>query len=625
MPNYKYLFCIVFLISASSAAFDYNEKIAQPINITSEVSILKKSNKENMFDENNFSLLKKNNLALSYSNQTYWFKISLNNILNQSADIVLYIDTPLGNHAEILTRDKNLKLRSIGISGSGNRYNSNSFPSMYTAFKIHLSPNSKKDYYIKRFGHHRLDGKFYVSEINQFKQTQYSKALILYIYLGSFISLLIYNFFIGIYTKQKSYFLYTGFIFFFGMTIITIQGLTDNIFQYYFSVSNYLLMFTASAAAFGTMFVYHFLDVEKYYPRTKKFYQALIIICAAQVILFPILNPFIGATLGILIDLTIPIIVICMFVAGFATLKRGNIMSRFFMSSWAALFAGIIIWYAMYAEIVPQNILTRNSLLWGNLLEMLILSLGLAYQIVILDKQKKEIEFKAKEGDKIKMLLRVVLHDIANPLSIVMAYTSLIKKNNLDQRNEKNWEKVSRAANFISSIIKSIRNQDVHKADAFTGNFQSVDLKEAIEDSLFIFHKRIEDKNLKISVQVENIVVLADRTLLINNVFSNALSNAIKFSPPNGTITIECIQLQNITTLNIIDSGAGLSNKRIENFNQEGRLKSTIGTSGESGTGYGMMLMKTYMELFNGSIEISSPKSNKGTVVSLIFGKDSHL
>jgi nitrogen fixation/metabolism regulation signal transduction histidine kinase len=67
--------------------------------------------------------------------------------------------------------------------------------------------------------------------------------------------------------------------------------------------------------------------------------------------------------------------------------------------------------------------------------------------------------------------------------------------------------------------------------------------------------------------------------------------------------------------VSIRDYGVGLSDDQIKCFNEKGKMYSTIGTQGEKGTGYGMMLVKNYMEFFGGNIELDS--SDQGLLVKL--------
>ena len=125
-------------------------------------------------------------------------------------------------------------------------------------------------------------------------------------------------------------------------------------------------------------------------------------------------------------------------------------------------------------------------------------------------------------------------------------------------------------------------------------------------------------------------MVLGDEVSLRVQVVSNALSNAIKFSRPGGRIEMTGIAHGDEYEVIIRDYGKGIGMDRLQHWEATGALSSTAGTLGEKGTGFGLLLMKHYLEKVHGSLQICSiseemDPQNCGTRVSLFLKKASDL
>ena len=92
----------------------------------------------------------------------------------------------------------------------------------------------------------------------------------------------------------------------------------------------------------------------------------------------------------------------------------------------------------------------------------------------------------------------------------------------------------------------------------------------------------------------------------MNTICRNLLSNAIKYSPINGVITITLEHKTNFSELIIEDNGVGMDQEKIKNLFTVGMNKSLPGTSGEKGTGLGLILCKEFAEKNNGYITVTS-------------------
>jgi len=103
----------------------------------------------------------------------------------------------------------------------------------------------------------------------------------------------------------------------------------------------------------------------------------------------------------------------------------------------------------------------------------------------------------------------------------------------------------------------------------------------------------------------KNNLVYADEEM-INTVLRNLIANAIKFSYPEGKITLSAEKINNELIVKIADNGVGISEKRIGKLFDISQNQSTSGTQKEKGTGLGLILCKEFIEKNNGRIWVES-------------------
>lgn len=173
------------------------------------------------------------------------------------------------------------------------------------------------------------------------------------------------------------------------------------------------------------------------------------------------------------------------------------------------------------------------------------------------------------------------------------------------------------------NIIETVKDQESISIEDISGRIETVNLKEVIDDSLFIYQKRLDVKNIAIECPDKMPKIKAEKNLLTNQVICNILSNAIKFSDPNSKISFSYEIQGAITVLAIQDYGQGMNESDLEMLENRGAIKSKLGTLGEKGTGYGILIMKTFVKAMNSEIKIESKSRDKyeesGTKISLSF------
>lgn len=115
-----------------------------------------------------------------------------------------------------------------------------------------------------------------------------------------------------------------------------------------------------------------------------------------------------------------------------------------------------------------------------------------------------------------------------------------------------------------------------------------------------------QSKNITIQSEIKNEeYVFADKDML-ETIFRNLISNAIKFTENNGKVLLSMTNENNKTVFSIKDSGIGIAPEKMANLFAINQRNTTSGTNDETGTGLGLTLCKDFVEKHGGQIWVES-------------------
>lgn len=203
-------------------------------------------------------------------------------------------------------------------------------------------------------------------------------------------------------------------------------------------------------------------------------------------------------------------------------------------------------------------------------------------------------------------LLKVLMHDIANPLMVIKFYgDKMFSDSVVDSR----VEKINKSAGSIEEIIKQVKNRYLIQKGHQNLALAPVSLEDCFQEVSFIFAQLIEQK--KIDLKFSNYTsrktqVMADKASLTHSVLSNLISNALKFSRPGSKVDVIAREDGSIVTLEVQDAGAGIPKDVIEKLLREDHVISTEGTQGETGQGFGLSIVRSFVHSYGGEIEFES-------------------
>lgn len=220
----------------------------------------------------------------------------------------------------------------------------------------------------------------------------------------------------------------------------------------------------------------------------------------------------------------------------------------------------------------------------------------------LVDERTKELNRSLAENEN---LLKVVLHDISSPLMTMKFYMSYIKPENL---NLENLEKAKKSQAAIEKIILDTKNRYALKNNR-KNHLVPVGIDDCFNEVRLIFGPKLEKKNISLVFNNQlspETKVLADQTTLTHSVLSNLVSNGLKFSYPNSVIHVTAKEKDNNIILEVKDQGPGIPADVLQNLNDNIQHDSSIGTAGELGTGFGLSIVKSFVDSYGGQMEFDS-------------------
>jgi signal transduction histidine kinase len=221
-------------------------------------------------------------------------------------------------------------------------------------------------------------------------------------------------------------------------------------------------------------------------------------------------------------------------------------------------------------------------------------------------------------------LFRVVLHDITNPISAIKMRLELMKRK-ADPASLGGLEKMEKSVKKVTSILENLRDYKAIEDGTISIPMSEISMTKALSQFIDESGDYVSDKEIDLQVKIDlshSAKIYGNIETLCSQVFTNVFSNAVKFSQTGGVITIKAYENEKKIFIEVSDKGVGIPDKIVENLFRFDKPTSRMGTNGEQGTGYGLPIMKYFLELMNGSIEVitcTDDTKDRGTTFRMIF------
>ena len=231
---------------------------------------------------------------------------------------------------------------------------------------------------------------------------------------------------------------------------------------------------------------------------------------------------------------------------------------------------------------------------------------------LLIQARKAQIQAEKANAAKSEFLFNMS-HDIRTPMNALLGYSELIKRELTDPKLLDYQEKMEQSGNLLLSIINNVLDMARIESGKVELDEDYVKIRDIYQGIYKIFQAEAEKKciHLKMEYDVKHEHVICDETKN-KEIFLNLISNAVKYTASGGRVTIRITELDcdrkdyvRIRT-QVIDTGIGMSEEFLPSlFEAFARERNT--TAGKvAGTGLGMPIIKKYIDMMYGTIEVES-------------------
>ncbi len=242
-------------------------------------------------------------------------------------------------------------------------------------------------------------------------------------------------------------------------------------------------------------------------------------------------------------------------------------------------------------------------------------------RIVELAESYEQEKIRAEEANQSKSeFLANMSHELRTPLNAINGFSDIMKKEMFgplgDPRYKEYVSDILFSGQHLLSLINDILDMSKIEAGKMTLHVESLDINDLVQQVLRIIRGRAEDNGQKLIYEPVQAREIEADPRAVKQVLINLISNAIKFTPEGGVVSVDISVKSAGIIVQVSDTGIGISPEDLERLAQPFEQVENENTRQVEGTGLGLVLSKSLVELHGGNFKI---ESTVGEGTSVIF------
>ncbi len=208
-----------------------------------------------------------------------------------------------------------------------------------------------------------------------------------------------------------------------------------------------------------------------------------------------------------------------------------------------------------------------------------------------------------------------VSHEIKTPLSVIQGYAELLNSEKLSPEKRKEYtrlisEAINNLTNLVTNVLKlnKVENQEILQKEKFS-------LDEQLRFCILGYMDKIEAKNIALEIELDEVNIKSDKSLL-EIVWNNLISNAVKFTPCNGRISVKLKKDSKPLCVEISDAGCGIPEESLGKVFD--KFYQCDSSRAQSGNGLGLALVRQVINKLDADITLES-EMGKGTTFKVFL------
>lgn len=233
----------------------------------------------------------------------------------------------------------------------------------------------------------------------------------------------------------------------------------------------------------------------------------------------------------------------------------------------------------------------------------------------IFDREKKARD-EAEDANRAKdFFLAFVSHELRSPLNAILGWSKILLTKEVDAETQKSaLETIERSARAQAQLINDLVDSARITSGKLRLEFHPVNLYDVLKTVYNSQKPTAEAKNIEIELDsaAEEIPIFADAGRL-QQVFNNLISNALKFTPAGGKISMSAEAAKDFAKITVRDNGQGISPDSLPNIFRQFSQGDENNLQDKGGLGLGLSIVKILVEKHNGTVQADSPGIGQGS------------
>jgi signal transduction histidine kinase len=222
--------------------------------------------------------------------------------------------------------------------------------------------------------------------------------------------------------------------------------------------------------------------------------------------------------------------------------------------------------------------------------------------------QRYTEELKQLNATKDKFF-SIIAHDLKNPFITIMGFSDLLCADYNELTDEERLfyiREMKKSADLSHSLLQNLLQWSRSQTGRIEFNPRKLEVAQIVDEIFDLLKVAAAKKQIKLQNKVlHSLQVTADEEM-INTVFRNLITNAIKFSNRDGIVSVSAKEEEEFAEICVSDNGIGMDKNTIDNLFKLEATHSQPGTENETGTGLGIILCKEFIEKHGGTIGVES-------------------
>lgn len=229
------------------------------------------------------------------------------------------------------------------------------------------------------------------------------------------------------------------------------------------------------------------------------------------------------------------------------------------------------------------------------------------YDITEIRESQQKLKSLNATKDK---LFSIIAHDLRGPIGSLNSFLDLFTQEEFKLTEEEmktNLEYIKTASHAAYELLDNLLTWARSQMDEMTFNPKLNHLKEVIDLNVRLFNHMAQDKKIQLISNVSADIPFVFDFDMVSTILRNLINNALKYTNAQGIIIVSA-RVEGIgVSITVEDTGVGMSPEEYEKiFDISSQVQSITGTSGETGTGLGLILCKEFVEKHGGTIFVKS-------------------